>query len=144
MLGGVPRYAATRVLPAAVEEVWAVLAEPKRLAEWWPGIGAVDPGRRGLVPGGFWRIEGESRGPSLRRRPEMAGNLLVLEVVPRSRVVFQLLTERIHVELELEPAGDDEAAATLAVEPPRFVGVGRQFPSQALSRLAALVRRAAP
>ncbi len=139
-----PRYAARRVLPAPVEDVWAVLAEPGRLAEWWPGIEAVEPGRRGLVPGGLWRIEGPRGGPSFRRRPELEGDLLVIEVVPRSRVVFQLLAERIHVELELEPTEDDQAATTLVVEPPRFIGVGRAFPSQALSRLAALVRPAAP
>jgi uncharacterized protein YndB with AHSA1/START domain len=136
-----PRYAARRILPATVDEVWAVLAEPERLADWWPGIEAVDPGRRGLVPGGLWRIEGGSRGkPSFRRRPEMVGNLLLIEVVPRSRVVFELMAERIFVELELEATEDDQAEARLVVEPPRFIGVGRAFPSQALSRLAALVR----
>jgi uncharacterized protein YndB with AHSA1/START domain len=137
-----PRFEARRVLPAPVDDVWAVLAEPERLAEWWPGIEAVDPGRRGLVPGGFWRVEGGSARPSFRRRPEMAGNLLVIEVVPCSRVVFQLLGERIDVELELEPTEDEQAAATLVVEAPRFRGIGRAFPSQALSRLAALVRPA--
>ncbi len=139
-----PRYEARRTLPAPVEDVWAVLAEPERLAEWWPGIEAVDPGRRGLVPGGLWRVEGGRSKPSFRRRPEMTGELLVIEVVPRSRVAFQLLSECIDVELGLEPTEDDQAAATLVVEAPWFIGVGRAFPSQALSRLAALVRPAAP
>ncbi|HEU5476664.1 MAG TPA: SRPBCC family protein [Gaiellaceae bacterium] len=141
-----PRYAARRVLPATVDEVWAVLAEPERFAEWWPGIGSVEPiVRRALAPGALWHIEGStSSGPSLRRRPQMAGDLLVLEVVPPSRVTFQLVAERIDVELGLDRTEDDEAAATLVVEAPRFIGVGSAFPSQALAKLAALVRREEP
>jgi uncharacterized protein YndB with AHSA1/START domain len=123
--------------------VWAVLAEPDRFADWWPGIGSVEPTvRRALAPGALWHLEGStSTGPSIRRRPQMAGDLLVLEVEPRARLTFQLVAERIDVELRLEPTEDDEAAAALAVEAPRFIGVGRLFPSQALARLAALVRR---
>jgi len=138
-----PRYAASRVLPATVEDVWAVLAEPERFPEWWPGVEEVDPGRRGLVPGGLWRISG-GRGDkmSIRPRPQMVGQLLVIEAVPHSKVVFQLMAEQIDVELELEPAVDDQTAAALVVEAPRFRGVGRAFPSQVLARLAGLVRPA--
>jgi uncharacterized protein YndB with AHSA1/START domain len=138
-----PRYAAKRVLPATVEDVWGVLAAPERFAEWWPGVEAVDPGRRGLVPGGLWRIEGGPAKASFRRRPEMEGNLLVIEVVPRSRVVFQLMAEGMWVELDLESDEDGRAAASLVVEARRFTGVGRGFPSEALAGLAALVRPAA-
>ncbi len=138
-----PRYAARRVLPATVEDVWAVLAEPERFAEWWPGVQAVDPGRRGLVPGGLWQVDAGSSKASFRRRPEMGGNLLVIEVVPFSRIVFQLMAERIWVELGLEPDEDDHAAAALVVDAPRFTGVGRSFPSDVLAKLAALVRPAA-
>jgi uncharacterized protein YndB with AHSA1/START domain len=137
-----PRYAARRILPATVEEVWSVLAEPDRFADWWPGIDSVEPTvRRALAPGALWRIEGGAgMRMSLRRRPQMAGDLLVLEVEPGSRVTFQLVAERIDVELGLERTEEDEAAATLVVEAPRFIGVGRAFPSQALAKLAALVR----
>jgi uncharacterized protein YndB with AHSA1/START domain len=140
-----PRYEARRILPATAEEVWAVLAEPDRLADWWPGIQGVEPTvRRALAPGALWRIESSGTGkPSLRRRPQMAGNLLVIDVEPPTRLTFQLLAERIDAELRLEPNEDGQAAATLAVEAPRFVGVGRPFPSEALAKLAALVRPAA-
>jgi hypothetical protein len=70
----------------------------------------------------------------------MVGNLLVIEVEQHSRVIFQLLAERIDVELRLAPTEDDQAAATLVVEAPRFIGIGRPFPSEALARLAGLVR----
>ena len=138
-----PRYAARRVLPGTVEDVWEVLAAPERFAEWWPGVEAVDPGRRGLVPGGLWRIEGGTAKASFRRRPEVGGNLLVIEVVPHARVVFQLMAEGMWVELDLESDEDGQAAANLVVEAQRFTGVGRGFPSEALAGLAALVRPAA-
>jgi uncharacterized protein YndB with AHSA1/START domain len=139
-----PRYAARRVLPATVEDVWAVLADPARFPEWWPGVEAVDAGRRGLVPGGLWRISGGGGDRmSIRPRPQMVGQLLVIEAVPQSRVVFQLMAEQIDVELELAQNEDDQAAATLIVDAPRFRGVGRGFPSEVLAKIAGLVRPAA-
>jgi uncharacterized protein YndB with AHSA1/START domain len=139
-----PRYEARRVLPATVEDVWAVLAEPARWPEWWPGLVRVDPSvRRALAPGALWQLEGTER-PSFRRSPQLGGSLLFLEVVPLSRIAFQLTGERAEVELELEPVeGDDQTAAVLAVEAPRFGGLGRTFPSEALTKLAGLVRPAA-
>jgi uncharacterized protein YndB with AHSA1/START domain len=135
-----PRYAARRVLPATVDEVWAALAEPERWSEWWPGLLGVEPTvRRALAPGALWQLEATDR-PSLFRRPQLGGTLLVLEVVPLERVVFQLSGERADVELDLEPVEDDQTQATLVVDAPRFGGIRRTFPSQALSKLAGLVR----
>jgi uncharacterized protein YndB with AHSA1/START domain len=137
-----PLYAAKRVLPASVDEVWAVLSDPERFADWWPGIERVEPTvRRALAPGALWHVEGASTTkPSLRRRPQMVGDMIVLEVEPPSRLTFQLLAERIEVELRVETDADGFAEAALDVEAPRFSGVGRAFPSEALSKLAALVR----
>jgi uncharacterized protein YndB with AHSA1/START domain len=135
-----PRYEASRTLPAPVEEVWAVLAEPARWPEWWPGLVGADPSvRRALAPGAHWRLEGTER-PSFRRRPQLGGSLLFLEVVPLRRVAFQLTGEHADVELDLEPVEVGETQATLAVEAPRFGGMGRSLPSQALESLADLVR----
>ena len=137
-----PRYAASRVLPATVDAVWAVLGEPESFADWWPGVERVEPTVRcAFAPGALWHVEGAtSSKPSVRRRPQMMGDLLVIDVEPSSRVTFQLVSERIDAELRLEPTEDGDAAATLTVEAPRFAGVGRAFPSDALSKLAALVR----
>jgi hypothetical protein len=77
--------------------------------------------------------------PSLRRRPELTGSLLILEVETERRLAFQMTGERLEVELNLEQT-EDGAAATLACEAPRFGGIRRDFPSQALARLADLVR----
>jgi uncharacterized protein YndB with AHSA1/START domain len=137
-----PRYAARRTLPAPVDSVWAVLEDPARLAEWWPGIVRAEPTvRRALAPGAHWHVQGANR-MSARRRPELSGALLVLDVVPLRRLVFQLSGERMDVELDLEPVEDGETQATLVVDAPRFGGIRRTFPSQALGKLAALVRPA--
>ena len=138
-----PRYEARRTLPAPVEDVWAVLAEPARWPEWWPGLVGADPTvRRALAPGALWKLEGTNR-PSFRRRPQLGGSLLVLEVVPLKHVSFQLTSEHAEVELDLQPVEDGETQATLAVETPRFGGMGRNVPSEALAGLAALVRPSA-
>jgi uncharacterized protein YndB with AHSA1/START domain len=135
-----PRYEARRTLPAPPEVVWEVLADATRWPEWWPGLVEAEPSvRRALAPGALWQLEG-TNSPSLFRRPQMGGTLLVLEVVPLKRVAFQLSGERTDVELDLEPIEDAQTQARLAVEASRFGGLGRTFPSQALSRLAALVR----
>ena len=137
-----PRYEARRTLPASVEDVWAVLADPARWPEWWPGLVGADPSvRRALAPGAHWQLEGTER-PSFRRRPQLGGSLLVLEVAPLRRVAFQLTGEHAEVELDLVPVEVAETQATLAVEAPRFGGMGRNVPSQALAGLAALVRKA--
>jgi uncharacterized protein YndB with AHSA1/START domain len=135
-----PRYTASRTLPAPVETVWAVLEDPGRWREWWPGIEHAEPSvRRALAPGAHWHLEGPNRA-GVRRRPELSGTLLMLEVVPLRRLVFQLSGERADVQLDLEPVEDGETQATLVVDAPRFGGIRRTFPSQALSKLADLVR----
>ncbi|HEY3577882.1 MAG TPA: SRPBCC family protein [Gaiellaceae bacterium] len=135
-----PRYEARRTLPASVEDVWTVLENPARWPEWWPGlVGVQSSVRRALAPGAHWHLEGTER-PSFRRRPQLGGSLLFLEVVPLRRIAFQLSGEHADVELDLQPVEDGETQATLAVETPRFGGLGRTAPSQALAGLAALVR----
>jgi len=138
-----PRYEARRTLPAPVEDVWAVLADPDRWPEWWPGlVGASSSVRRALAPGAYWQLEGTQR-PSFRRRPQLGGSLLFLEVVPLKHLAFQLTGEYAEVELDLEQVEDNETQATLAVDTPRFGGIGRAVPSEALAGLAALVRQPA-
>jgi hypothetical protein len=117
-----------------------VLAEPSRWAEWFPGlVGASPTVRRALAPGAHWQLEGSDRS-GFGKRPQLGGSLLILEVVPLKRIAFQLLGERADVELDLVEVEDGQTQATLGIEAPRFGGMGRTVPSQALSRLAALVR----
>ncbi len=116
-----------------------MLADPQRFGDWWPGVVRVEPSvRRALVPGAHWQIEGAMK-PSIFRRPDLTGSLLVLEVETERRLVFQMTGEHVEVELDLEPT-EDGAAATLVCEAPRFGGIRRNFPSDVLAKLAALVR----
>jgi uncharacterized protein YndB with AHSA1/START domain len=135
-----PRYEARRTLPAPVEDVWAVLAEPARWPEWWPGlVDAAPTVRRALAPGAHWQLEGSTRS-GFGKRPQLGGSLLFLDVVPLERITFQLSGERADVELDLVPVEDGQTQATLVIDAPRFGGFGRTVPSQALAKLAALVR----
>ena len=137
-----PRYAASRTLLAPLEDVWRFLAEPYHLADWWPGVSGVQPDRRGLAPGARWQVVGPNQ-PSWTRKPQLTGTLLVLDVVPMSRIAFQLTGDRIDAELELRPLGSERTEATLTVEVPWLIGVRRSFPHRALARLHELVQTGA-
>ena len=137
-----PTVAAARELLAPREDVWGFLAEPRHFADWWPGIAAVEPDRRGLAAGARWQVRGTNR-PSLFRRPNPSGLLLVLAAARPERLAFQLTGERIDAELELEASATDRTIATLTVSGPWLIGLGRSFPHRALARLHALVQTAA-
>ena len=137
-----PRVQASRELLAPREDVWAFLAEPRHLSDWWPGIGGLQPDRRGLAPGARWQIVGENR-PSLFRKPNMSGTLLVLAVEPYERFAFQLTGERLEAELRLSAPQPDRTVARLTVSGPALVGLKRSMPDKALARLHALVQTAA-
>ncbi len=137
-----PTVAAERVLLAPREDVWAFLAEPHHLPDWWPGISAVQPDRRGLAPGARWRVTGSTR-PSFLRAPNPTGMLVVLDVERLARVAFQLTGERIEAELTLESTAPDRTRVTLTVSGPWLVGLGRSYPRKALARLYDLVQTAA-
>ena len=70
---GMPRAAASRELLAPREDVWAFIAEPHHFPDWWPGIGGVQPDRRGLAEGARWAVTGIER-PTLLRRPASSGD----------------------------------------------------------------------
>jgi uncharacterized protein YndB with AHSA1/START domain len=133
-----PRFAADRVLHAPIDDVWAFLAEPFNLADWWPGVSGVEPDRRGLAPGARWKVVGADR-PSLFRRPLATGMLLVLDVVPYERIRFQLTGDRIEAELTLAAEDERQTKASLVVDGPWLIGLGRRFPVQALERLRSLL-----
>jgi len=133
----VPRVQAQRELAASLEDAWGFVAEPYHLADWWPGIAAVDPDRRGLAAGARWQVRGTDR-PTLLRRAGRTRLLVVVDVEPPHRFRFRLLAERIEAELILVEAAPDRTLATLTVVGPWLVGLGRSFPRKALERLHAL------
>ncbi len=137
-----PTVRATRELLAPRDDVWAFIAEPYHLSDWWPGIAGVQPDRRGLAPGARWQVVGDSR-PRLFRRPNPTGMVLVLEVEPPRRAAWHLTGDRIDVELTLQPSAADRTLAQLVISGPSLIGLSRSLPVKALSRLHALCQTAA-
>jgi uncharacterized protein YndB with AHSA1/START domain len=137
-----PTYTATRELLASRADVWAFLSEPYNLPDWWPGIGGLQPDRRGFAPGARWQVMGDNS-PRLLRRPNMTGVLLVVAVEPYERFGFQLTGERLDVELQLEETSPDRTRARLDVAGPWLVGLRRSTPARALERLHALLQTGA-
>ena len=71
------------------------------------------------------------------------GIRLLLDAPVRYEVKIEVTSAYDPLELsreDLERAEDNETQATLAVDTPRFGGIGRSVPSEALAGLAALVR----
>jgi uncharacterized protein YndB with AHSA1/START domain len=138
----VPTYTATHELLAPRADVWSFLSEPFNLPDWWPGISGLQPDRRGFAPGARWQILGDNR-PSLLRKPNMSGTLLVLAVEPYERFGFQLTGERLDAELTLRETQPDRTEARLTVSGPWLVGLKRSMPERALARLHGLLQTAA-
>jgi uncharacterized protein YndB with AHSA1/START domain len=139
-----PTYSAARELLAPREDVWAFLAEPNHLSDWWPGIKGVEPDRRGLAPGARWRIQGLGR-PTyvVGRKPDVAGTLIFLEVRPPELAAWQFVQARLDVELRLTEAAANRTRAELTVSGPLLAGLRRSLPLRALTRLYALCQTAA-
>jgi uncharacterized protein YndB with AHSA1/START domain len=134
-----PRYTADRVLLAPLDDVWAFLAEPYNLADWWPGVSGVEPDRHGLAAGARWKVVGSSA-PGLLRRPQSTGTLVVLEVVPRKRLAFQLAVDRVDAELTIRAEDERRTEVSLVVNAPWLLGLRGSLPRRALDRLHDLLR----
>jgi uncharacterized protein YndB with AHSA1/START domain len=137
-----PRVTVARELLASREDVWSFIAEPRHFGDWWPGVAAVEPGRRGLVEGARWQIRTTDR-PTLFRRATSSGMLLVRVVRAPELFAWTLTGDRIDAELRLDARGDDRTVAVLEVEAPWLLGFSRALPTRALTRLHALCQTAA-
>jgi len=129
-----PRATATRELPASREAIWAIIAEPRRFAEWWPRVAVVRPDRLGLAEGSRWAVESTER-PLVFRRSGYSGALVVHGVEPPKRFAWALTGDRIDAELRLEEAGSDRTRAVLEVSAAWLVPLPRALPRRALVRL---------
>jgi uncharacterized protein YndB with AHSA1/START domain len=139
-----PSYTATRELLAPREDVWAFLAEPTRLADWWPGLHGVHADRRGLAPGARWRIQSAGRpNPLVGPKLDVAGTIVFLDVRPPELAKWQFVDGRVDVELRLSPVLDNRTRAELTVSAPWLHGLRRSLPQKALTRLHALCQTAA-
>jgi hypothetical protein len=137
-----PRASASRELLAARADVWAFVAEPHHFPDWWPGIGGVQPDRRGFAEGARWAVNATGS-PTLLRRATASGTLLVRRIQFPERFAWTLTGDRIDAELRLEEHGPDRTIATLDVEARWLFGSSRDLSRTALSRLHALCQTAA-
>jgi hypothetical protein len=136
----VPTSRARRELLSPLQDVWQVLAEPYHLADWWPGLGAVEPDRRGVAAGARWRVQ--SRGATLLRGAQAEDLLLVTAADPMQRFAFELVRAKMRVELEICPAGPATTDAELTVTGPLVLMLSRNIARDALARLHNLCQTA--
>jgi uncharacterized protein YndB with AHSA1/START domain len=129
-------------LLAPIEDVWRYVSEPHHLADWWAGVDAVEPDRRGFADGARWRVR--SAEPSLLRRAEAQDTLVVTAVEHSSRFAFELVRAKVHAELALVRTTPERTMAELRVEEPFTLGFSRGRRSKdALARLYDLVQTGA-
>jgi uncharacterized protein YndB with AHSA1/START domain len=129
-----PRASAQRELLASRKDVWGFLSEPRHFADWWPGVAAVRPDRRGLAEGARWELVGSDR-PTLFRQASSSGMLLVRAVEPYERVAFYLTGDHLDLELRLAATAENRTRAVLTVEGTFMWGMSRSLPRRALARL---------
>ena len=115
-------------------DVWAFLAEPYHLSDWWPGITGVEPDRRGFAPGARWKVHASKRNVFVGRRP-VETMLLIREVDPYERWTWHLLVPRTDVEIRLRSAGESRTVVTVTTT--------RRDAQLAVNRLFDLVQTAA-
>jgi len=115
-------------------DVWAFLAEPYHLSDWWPGITGVVPDRRGFAPGARWKVHATKRNVFTGRR-SVETMLLVREIDPYERWTWHLLDPATDVAVRLQSVAEDRTRVT--------VGASRGDPSVAVKRLYDLVQTAA-
>src|SRR5205085_9583455 len=137
-----PRVIEAAGLPASRDDVWSFIAVPHHFADWWPGVAAVQPDRRGLAEGARWQIHTADR-PTLFRRATSSGMLLVRAVRAPELFAWTLTGDHIDAELRLDARGDDRTVAVLELEAPWLLGISRALPRRALTRLHALCQTAA-
>lgn len=137
------RVKAARELLAPAEDVWALLAEPRHLSDWWPGYRVIRPDRRGLEVGARWEVVRSQAG--LLRRPGEGGLVAITAVDPNRRFAWHDVQQRFTATVDLE---DDnrQTRARVTVESAwwRLLVEGlRLAPQEALTRLHALCQTAA-
>jgi uncharacterized protein YndB with AHSA1/START domain len=136
---------ASRELLCPREDVWALIAEPFHLPDWWPAYSGVQPDRRGLAPGARWEIV-RGRKPGFLRRPRGRGLVLISEIVPGRVFRWHDVAQGLDAGISLQDAGPGKTLATAFVEGPvwRLLAEGaRGLPRTAVDRLYDLCQTAA-
>ena len=126
----------TRVLLAPRQDVWALVAEPFHLPDWWPAYTGVEPDRRGLAENARWEVV-RSRRPGFMRKPLGTGLVLIRRVEPGRELAWHDLAQKLDMGIRLEDEGRDTRATTWVAGPFwRFYAEGaRSLPTKAGARL---------
>jgi len=93
-------------------DVWAFLAEPYHLSDWWPGITGVEPDVRGFAPGARWKVHATKRNIFVGRRG-VETMLLIREIDPFERWTWHLLKPATDVEIRLRTVAEDRTEVTV-------------------------------
>ncbi len=133
---------ASRELLAPRRDVWAFVAEPHNLPNWWPKVGGVVPDRRGLAAGARWQVIAPQE-PTLLRRPAAEDQLVIVAVEREAKLAFRLVKEKLDVELRIEAAGPERTRAELDVKGSWWAGLSPALPREALDRIWSLCQTAA-
>jgi hypothetical protein len=133
------------ILLAPREDVWALVAEPYHLPDWWPGYRGVEPDRRGLAVNARWEVQ-RSAAPGFLRRPGGSGLIVLTRVVEGWELRWHDVQQRLDCGVALDNAGNGRTRAVVGVDGAwlRLALEGaRSLPRQALGRLQALCQTAA-
>ena len=131
------------MLVASREDVWALVAEPYHLPDWWPAYTGVEPDRRGLAEGARWTVL-RSRTPGFLRKPRGKGLIIIQQVSPGEELAWLDLSQNVEAGLRLEDEGRG-TRATAFVDGPlwRLLAEGaRGLPRLAVARLYDLCQTA--
>ncbi len=135
---------ASRELLAPRADVWAFLAEPYHLSDWWPRIRGVEPDRRGFLPGARWQVYALERMPLMGwREPKSSATLVIKEIEPLERWTWHLTGDiPIDVDIRLRAVAPDRTLVTIGVDGGWRTGRVK-LAQTALNRLYDLVQTAA-
>jgi uncharacterized protein YndB with AHSA1/START domain len=134
---------ASRVLLAPRGDVWAIVAEPYNLPDWWPAYTGIEPDRRGLAEGARMTVL-RSRAPGLLRKPRGKGLIIIRRVSPARELAWLDLAQNVEAGLRLEDEGRG-TRATAFVDGPfwrLFAEGARGLPRLAVARLYDLCQTA--
>ena len=92
------------MLVASREDVWALVAEPYHLPDWWPAYTGVEPDRRGLAEGARWTVL-RSRTPGFLRKPRGKGLIVIQRVSPGEELAWLDVAQNVEAGLRLEDEG---------------------------------------
>ncbi len=142
-------HSASRELASPREDVWALVAEPFHLPDWWPAYQGVQPDRRGLAKDARWTVR---RAPATGfiaqaswRRPEGEGLIVIRLVDPGLELAWHDVQQQLDARLLLANAGEGRTLATVTVSGPwwRLLLEGASsLPDRSLQRLHDLCQTA--